>query len=114
MPGEGTAMTSRVKLPKPTLQKLAPSDNIESFIDLFEQVATQQGWPVDVWPTQLAGLLLGDALDAFTFIPLLEANNYSKVQSAILSRYEVNAETYRLQFQENRQKSSESNWMFLS
>ena len=79
MVGEDMATTSRVKPPKPTLQKLTPSDDIESFIDLFERVATQQGWPVDIWPTQLAGLLSGDSLYAFTSIPLSEANNYSKV-----------------------------------
>ena len=114
MVGEDMATTSRVKPPKPTLQKLTPSDDIESFIDLLERVATQQGWPVDVWPTQLAGLLSGDALDAFTSIPLSEANDYIKVRSAILSRYEVNAETYRLRFRENRRKPNESYRMFLS
>ena len=86
---------------KPTLQKLAPSNDIESFIDLFERVATQQEWLTDARPTQLAGLLLGDALDAFTSIPVSESNNYGKVRSAILSRYEVNAETYRLRFRDN-------------
>ena len=37
----------KAKLPKPTLQKLAPSDDIESFIDMFERVATQQGRMAD-------------------------------------------------------------------
>ena len=89
----GEDCVKKAKPPKPTLQKLAPSDDIESFIDMFERVATQEGWLMDVWPTQLAGLLSGDALDAFTSIPLSEANYYSKVRAAILSRYEVNAET---------------------
>ena len=31
---------------------------------MFERVATQQGWSIEVWSTQLAGLLLGDALAA--------------------------------------------------
>ena len=110
----GSVKKVLVKPPKPTLQKVALSDDIESFIDLFERVATQQGWPTDAWPTQLAGLLLEDALDAFTSIPLSEANDYSKVRSAILSRYEVNAETYRLRFRDNMQKPSESYKMFIS
>ena len=98
----------KFELLKPTLQKLAPSDDIESFIDLFEP---QQGWPTDVWPTQLAGLSSGDAL---TSIPISEANDYSKVRSAIPSWYEVNAKTYRLQFRDNVQKPNESYKMFLS
>ena len=104
----------KAKPPKPTLQKLAPSDDIESFIDMFERVATQQGWSTEVWSTQLAGLLSGDALDAFTSIPLSEANDYSKVRAAILSRYEVNAETYQIRFRDNMRKPNESYKMFLS
>ena len=106
--------SKRVKPPKPTLQKLAPSDEIESFIDMFERVATQQGWPANSWPTQLAGLLSGDALDAFTSIPVSEASDYSKVRAAILSRYEVSAETYRLRFRGMARKPNESYRMFLS
>ena len=114
LPPSGEDGVRKAKPPKPTLQKLAPSDDIESFIDMFERVATQQGWPTDVWATQLAGLLSGDALDAFTSIPLSEANDYSKVRAAILSRYEVNAETYQLRFRDNVRKSNESYRMFLS
>ena len=55
----------RVKPPRPTLQKLSSSDDIESYLDMFERVARQQGWPENIWATQLAGLLSGEALDAF-------------------------------------------------
>ena len=44
----------KLKPPRLVLQKLAPSDDIESFIDMFERVAIQQGWSMDVWATQLA------------------------------------------------------------
>ena len=47
-------------------------------------------------------------------MPLSEANDYSKVRAAVLSRYEVNAETYRLRFRDNVRKSNESYKMFLS
>ena len=47
----------RVKPPKPTLQKLSKEDDIESYLDMFERVAGQQGWPKELWATQLAGLL---------------------------------------------------------
>ena len=45
-----------VRLPKPTLQKLGPDDDIEHFLATFERIAKQQGWPEEVWVTQLAGL----------------------------------------------------------
>ena len=42
---ESEPVTAKVKLSKPTLQKLAPQDNVEHFLATFERVATQQGWP---------------------------------------------------------------------
>ena len=55
-----------VKPPKPTLQKLSKEDDLESYLDMFDRVAGQQGWPKELWATQLAGLLSEEALDAFT------------------------------------------------
>ena len=52
---------SKPKLPRPTLQKLTADDDIESYLQMFERVATQQSWPEDIWATQLAGLLTRDA-----------------------------------------------------
>ena len=103
-----------VKPPRPTLQKLSSSDDVESYLDMFERVARQQGWPEGIWATQLAGLLSGDALDAFSSLPADAAREYARVKEAILTRYEVNAETYRLRFRGTRRKSEESYKMLLS
>ncbi len=74
----------------------------------------QQDWPEDTWATQLAGLLSGDALDAFTSIPAEAARDYMQVKEAILARFEVNTETYRLCFRSSRCKLGESYKMLLS
>ena len=50
---------------------------------MFERVAGQQGWPKELWATQLAGLLSGEALDAFTADL---ACNYDAVKEVILLR----------------------------
>ena len=81
---------------------------------MFERVAEQQGWPKEVWSTQLGGLLSGEALDAFTSVPAESATNYDAVKEAILARYLVNAETYRLRFRDSYRRPGESYKLLLN
>ena len=41
-------------------KKLSKEDDINSYLDMFERVAVQQGWPKETRATQLAGLLSGE------------------------------------------------------
>ena len=102
----------QVRLPKPTLQKLGPEDDIEHFLSTFERIATQQGWPGEVWATQLAGLLTGKALAAYAGLSGEKAASYDEVKAAVLHRFDVNEETYRRRFRSDRKKPEESyqNW----
>ena len=95
-------------LPKPTLQKMTEAENVENFLDMFEKVATQQGWPKEVWSTQLAGLLTGKALAVFVNVPKETSEDYEVVKTAILRRYDVNAKTYRQRFRTNRRRGAET------
>ena len=72
---------------------------------MFKRVATQQNWPKDIWATQLAGLLTGDT---FTSVPSAHSSRYEEVKAVILSRFKVNAETYRQRFQKDAKKHGES------
>ena len=96
------------KLPKPTLQKLDPCDDIEHYIAKFERITQQQKWPEDVWATQLAGLLTGKAMAAYASMDQEEAESYAKVKQAILKRYEVNEETHRQQFCQDQHRKDET------
>ena len=104
----------RVKPPRPTLQKLSKEDDIESYLDMFERVAGQQGWPKELWATQLAGLLSGEALDFFTSVPTELARSNDAVKEAILARFQVNAKTYRLRFRGSHRGTGESQKLLLS
>ena len=97
--------SSKVKLPKPTLQKL---DNIEHFLATFQRIAAQQRWPKRVWATQVAGLLTGKAMAAYASLTPEDAVVYEKVKEAILRRYEINEETYRQRFRQDCKKGEES------
>ena len=96
------------KLPKPLLQKFTEKDDVESYLDMFERVATQQEWPKETWATQLAGLLSGDALDSYSALAPASAKDYNSVKAAILKRYDVNAEIYRQKFRLEMRKPTES------
>ena len=101
-----------VRLPKPTLQKLGPDDDIEHFLATFERIAKQQGWPEEVWATQLAGLLTGKAMAAYASLNTESAVSYKDVKKAVLHRYDVNEEAHRRRFRSDRKKPEESykNW----
>lgn len=96
------------KVPKPTLRRLEESEDIENYLDTFERIAEQQKWPANVWATQLAGLLTGKALAAYTALSGSDTTNYKTVKTAILHRYEVNEETRRQKFRQDRKGPEES------
>ena len=96
-----------MKLPKPTLQKLAENDDIEHFLATFERIATQHDCPREAWATQLAGLLTGKAMAAYAALDATSAGDYDEVKKAILRRYDVNEETHRIRFRQDRKKPDE-------
>ncbi len=99
---------AKSKPPKPTLQKLAPKDDIENFISAFERITTQQEWIKDLWGPQLAGLLTRKTRAAYTSLCAEDAADYSKVKHAIFQRYEVNEEMHRRRFRRHRKKDGET------
>ena len=105
---QGGEDSAKPNLPKPMLQKLTVTDNVEHFLSTFERIATQQEWPKQVWATQLAGLLSGKALAAYAALTPGDAALYDKVREAILRRYEINKETYHQRFRLDRKRGDES------
>lgn len=61
-------------------------NDIEHFLATFERIVRQQGWPDDVWATQLAGILMGKALAAYAG---LSVASYEEVKQAILYHYDA-------------------------
>ena len=53
------------ELPKPTLQKLTPTDNVEHFLATSERIVAQQKWLKGVWAMQVAGLLTSKVMVAY-------------------------------------------------
>ena len=57
---------------------------------------------------QVAGLLTGKAMAAYAALTPGDVVTYKKVEEAILGRYEINEETYRQRFRQDRKKGEES------
>ena len=104
---DGPEDSATKKIPKPTLQKLTTSDNVEHFLATFERIAAQQEWPKAIWATQVAGLLSGKAMATYAALTPEDAVDYDKVKDAILRRYEISEETYRQRFRQDRRKGEE-------
>ena len=105
---EGSEDSSEVKLPKPTLQILTPTDNVKHFLATFEGIAAQQKWPKEVWAMQVTGLLTGKGMAAYAALTPEDAIVYEKVKEVILRKYEISEETYCQQFRQDRKKGEES------
>ena len=91
------------RVPKLTLQKLSPDDEVEHFLATFERITTQQDWPAKVW---------GKAMAAYASLGSEDAAKYSEVKKAILHRYDINDESHRRRFCQDRKRPEESyrNW----
>ena len=73
----------KVKLPKPMLQKLGDTDDIEHFLAAFERIAKQHSWPKDVWATQLVDRLTGKAMAAYATLDSESAGDYDLCSSLV-------------------------------
>ena len=87
------------------LNKLTEGDDIEAYLTTFERL--MQGYNVEKnqWSYRLAPNLTGKAQQAFAALPAASASDYDQLKVAILKRYDVNLETYRLRFRVAKRES---------
>ncbi len=65
-------------------------------------------WPKEDWAIHLIPLLTGKARSAFVAMDPSHTQDYDFVKTAILKKYEINAETYRLRFRNLNTPADES------
>ncbi|KAL1258013.1 hypothetical protein QQF64_011257 [Cirrhinus molitorella] len=86
------AAAQRVPLLDPRIQatqllpKMSANDDVESFLQMFENVATREGWSQDEWAQLLAPLLTGEAQRTYFSIPTELSDNYDELKQEILAR----------------------------
>uniref|UniRef100_A0A8C5BU63 Gypsy retrotransposon integrase-like protein 1 n=1 Tax=Gadus morhua TaxID=8049 RepID=A0A8C5BU63_GADMO len=88
-----TAPTSR-------LTKLGPDDDVEAYLETFEQVATREGWPEAQWACIVAPFLTGPAQQASQDINPGDAGLYPALKAAVLAYYGHSLAAKALNFHE--------------
>ncbi|KAL0148983.1 hypothetical protein M9458_055787 [Cirrhinus mrigala] len=86
-----------VPLPDPRAQatrlipKMTAHDDVEAFLQVFENTATREGWAVEEWAPALAPLLTGEAQRTYFSMPPALATSYYEVKREILARLGLSA-----------------------
>ncbi len=83
---------------EPRLTRLEDTDDIEHFLTTFEKLAEVYQWPRGDWAIRLMPLLTGKARSAFVAMNPSQTQDYDQLKQAILKKYEISTETYRLRF----------------
>ena len=93
-----------LKLPKFDEEK----DDMDAFLERFERFAGSQGWPEEIWAVSLSPLLTGKGLQVYSSRPSDQANDYEELKKAILKRYQLTEEGFRLKFREGKPEKGET------
>lgn len=95
---DSDGMAAGVKGQEPRLARLEDTDDIEHFLTTFERLAEVYQWPRGDWAIRLIPLLTGKARSAFVAMNPSQTQDYDQLKQAILKKYEISTETYRLRF----------------
>ncbi|XP_042144421.1 uncharacterized protein LOC121834733 [Ixodes scapularis] len=99
--------TPRLKM-KDLLQPFKVKEDIGLFLVNFERTCEKMDYSRDTWPLWLLTVLPCEAADAVARLERAEADDYDKVQSALLKKYRLSADAFRRRFRTERKKSDES------
>ncbi len=88
-------------------------DDLDSYLERFERFARTRKWAKEEWASNLSALLTGRALDVYARLSAEEAENYDKLKEAVLGRYRLNAEGFRLKLRDSVAEEGESPAQFI-
>ncbi|KAL3977676.1 G protein-coupled receptor [Sarotherodon galilaeus] len=92
----------------PKMHPYGEDEDIEHYLTTFERIATGCQWPQEEWALHLAPLLSGKARAAYVAMDTEETMDYDKVKTAVLEKFEISAETYRIRFRNMTVKDDET------
>ncbi|XP_041372853.1 uncharacterized protein LOC121386121 [Gigantopelta aegis] len=83
-------------------------DDMDSYLRRFERYAEVQKWPTEMWATHLSALSKGRALDVYASMPSEQALNYNNLKEALLKRYDLTEDGFRLKFRTGKPETGET------
>jgi hypothetical protein len=103
----------RVKVKSLKLPDFDENGDTDCYLLQFERIAQILKWEKSEWAIRLACQLKGKAAEVFTQLPFENAQNYDILKAALLARYKLHAETYRVQFHTEEKKTDETFCQFI-
>ena len=90
------------------LVRLTDKDDIETYLTTFERVMEAYEVDRNRWTFKLAPYLSGRAQEVYGSLAAEAAANYEQLKEAILVRYGIREETYRMRFRSTKKKAEET------
>ena len=87
-------------------------DDVDAYLQRYERYAVSQEWPKPDWAINLSALLKGKALDVYSRLDSKEANDYQVLKTALLKRYRLTEDGFRLRFRSARPEPGETPTQF--
>ena len=87
-------------------------DDLDAYLKRYERYATSQQWRQEDWAINLSALLSGKALEVYNRLSTDEADDYKVLKSALLKRFQLTADGFRLKLRTARPETGESGHQF--
>ena len=89
-------------------------DDLDSYLQMFERFAKRKKWNESIWVTSLSALLTGKALDVYSTMPKTAAVDYKELKEALLKRYDLTENGFRVRFRNSKPEDGESPDQFIT
>ena len=107
--------TSSSKSLRPKLPKFEEGkDDMDAYIERFERFAKSNKWSEDTWAISLSSLLTGKGLEVYTSMPADQVDDYPALKKAVLKRYELTEEGFRVKFRESLPEKGETVFQYIA
>ena len=84
------------------------SDDIDAWVNRFENVAKDNKWNKNTWASSMAGYLKGTALDIYNSLSKSANFSYELLKTELLERFKCTDEGFRLKFRTSKVQNDES------